>query len=764
MYQVNFLSSDVSQTLDVSGGKGDVSNKNQTKGNAFSDAMDQHYPKKNNTDSESKNNQGGNLVSKAAEQQPLSDDPAIKIKRKNLDDAHTLPVPLPIDDETSIEKSTAADKSSNLPISFPIDNQTMSAKLIAEKAINDDAHTLPVPLPIDDESLVTKPLEVSVYKEPSPISVEEKVRELLLAAVEPVVKIKGDEHTLPVPLPVVPVQDKNSVITNVKTSNNDSAIASSYKSAANSVLQESQTGQSVAQKVESDDAVDLLKMLNGAQQLLTKSATNSQVSTPLEQSKAAEVQENKALSNTSNTQLPTDSKVSVQASNTNVTDNSTAKIAADFITNTVASDIQNKEKQLATTTDKVTAVNLVENAAKNAVVKSADNSVISTAQSEVLNTGTTEKLTRENTVIDQDLLAKQINATLVADESKAALKTEQDAKSLSNISNVSNIKESQKSNDINAKAFTVEDVKKAPDAINKMVTGESEPVKMQTAELTQAGAVELNRANANESTQPRQINQSTAAVISASSAPTVEQKIDATQKSVAFDDATKLANNADDELALMKNQGEKLAPNADKVASTFNPAINHTLDAQAARTIPNAAELAAHQEQSFENTINQLTTNTVQAQKSITALNTETIAIYRKDFADAVKDKVMVMINQKIQQVEIQLDPPEMGNIHVRVNLQNEQAAVQFIVQNQQAKEALEQNMGKLRDMLAENGVDVGDANIEQRQAKEQNSDGFEQANHSGTNEESGEGNFSENDNVVLDVVKASSTGVDYYA
>ena len=145
-------------------------------------------------------------------------------------------------------------------------------------------------------------------------------------------------------------------------------------------------------------------------------------------------------------------------------------------------------------------------------------------------------------------------------------------------------------------------------------------------------------------------------------------------------------------------------------------------------------------------------------------MNTETIAIYRKDFADAVKDKVMVMINQKIQQVEIQLDPPEMGNIHVRVNLQNEQAAVQFIVQNQQAKEALEQNMGKLRDMLAENGVDVGDANIEQRQAKEQNSDGFEQANHSGTNEESGEGNFSENDNVVLDVVKASSTGVDYYA
>lgn len=104
-----------------------------------------------------------------------------------------------------------------------------------------------------------------------------------------------------------------------------------------------------------------------------------------------------------------------------------------------------------------------------------------------------------------------------------------------------------------------------------------------------------------------------------------------------------------------------------------------------------------------------------QNQKTNTQLHQETISIFRRDFSEAVKDKVMLMISQKLQQFDITLDPPELGNMQVRVNLQGEQATVNFIVQNQQTKESLEQNMHKLRDLLAEQGVDVGDANVEQQ-------------------------------------------------
>ena len=120
----------------------------------------------------------------------------------------------------------------------------------------------------------------------------------------------------------------------------------------------------------------------------------------------------------------------------------------------------------------------------------------------------------------------------------------------------------------------------------------------------------------------------------------------------------------------------------------------------------------------------------------------------------------MILVNQRLQQVEIQLDPPELGNVHVRLNLQSEQASVSFLVQNQQAKEALEQQMGKLRDMLQESGVDVGDANVAQQQQSQQ-----------GDKEHNMAGGFhkdTEEDQMVsanlAQVIKPSATGVDFYA
>lgn len=154
----------------------------------------------------------------------------------------------------------------------------------------------------------------------------------------------------------------------------------------------------------------------------------------------------------------------------------------------------------------------------------------------------------------------------------------------------------------------------------------------------------------------------------------------------------------------------------------------------------------------------------VQSAKSVQTIHQETLSIYRKDFANEVKEKVMVMINQRIKQLEIRLDPPELGSMQVKVNLQNEQAAVSFVVQNQQAKEAIEQNINKLRDMLSESGVDVGEANIEQRDAK--TGDDKQQSDENGRHGNGSEA--AEDEQIDLlgrqNLYKASSTGVDYYA
>ena len=160
----------------------------------------------------------------------------------------------------------------------------------------------------------------------------------------------------------------------------------------------------------------------------------------------------------------------------------------------------------------------------------------------------------------------------------------------------------------------------------------------------------------------------------------------------------------------------------------------------------------------------QSTTQAVSNAKQVTSLQNEALSVYRKDFTNELKDKVMVMMNQKLQQIEIRLDPQELGNVNVKINLQNELAVVSFTVQNQQAKEAFDQNLGRLKEMLAESGVDVGDANVEQ-ESKQNDNEALGDARQKG-----GEGDVAENElsdlsgTQTLNLVKGSSTGVDYYA
>jgi flagellar hook-length control protein FliK len=162
-----------------------------------------------------------------------------------------------------------------------------------------------------------------------------------------------------------------------------------------------------------------------------------------------------------------------------------------------------------------------------------------------------------------------------------------------------------------------------------------------------------------------------------------------------------------------------------------------------------------------------IASDTVQIQKNNILLQQETVSIFRKDFADAVKDKVMMTINQKLQRFDITLDPPEFGNMQVRVNLQGEQASVNFVVQNQQAKDALEQNMHKLRDMLSEQGVDVGDANVEQQNQQQNNNEQKSpQNNDSNTALINGvqKDEYNVEHTLSAKLFDSSATRVDYYA
>lgn len=135
------------------------------------------------------------------------------------------------------------------------------------------------------------------------------------------------------------------------------------------------------------------------------------------------------------------------------------------------------------------------------------------------------------------------------------------------------------------------------------------------------------------------------------------------------------------------------------------------------------------------------------------------INITRAEGQQQLADKVRWMVNQNNLQADIRLDPAELGSVKVRVNLSGESASVNFVVQSQQAREALEQAAPRLKDMLDQQGIELGQSSIQQEQNdSQQEQQGFAQGS---MHEEQPE--LSQADVVEQKIVNGRLGGIDYF-
>lgn len=107
-----------------------------------------------------------------------------------------------------------------------------------------------------------------------------------------------------------------------------------------------------------------------------------------------------------------------------------------------------------------------------------------------------------------------------------------------------------------------------------------------------------------------------------------------------------------------------------------------------------------------------------------------------------LKEQIAVMFNNRNQFAEMRLDPPELGRLNIRLQMNSEQqAAVTFHVNSPQAREAIEFALPRLREMLEEQGIQLTESNVRedasqfaQRGEKQSGQQGQEQ--HSGSDEQ----------------------------
>ena len=153
-------------------------------------------------------------------------------------------------------------------------------------------------------------------------------------------------------------------------------------------------------------------------------------------------------------------------------------------------------------------------------------------------------------------------------------------------------------------------------------------------------------------------------------------------------------------------------------------------------------------------------------QVSIDPATLQALNIIKSDAAKMLQERVTSMLSINNKEAEIRLDPPEMGSMQIRIRSDAEQAQINFVVQNQQAKEALEQSLPRLRELLMQQGLELGESSISYGDSyQEQNEQQEGQAQGQMANNRSSDETNSEQSDMQTDSSgQQTSSSIDYYA
>ncbi|WOI36616.1 flagellar hook-length control protein FliK [Alteromonas sp. CI.11.F.A3] len=224
-------------------------------------------------------------------------------------------------------------------------------------------------------------------------------------------------------------------------------------------------------------------------------------------------------------------------------------------------------------------------------------------------------------------------------------------------------------------------------------------------------------------------------------------------------DLSALVADAASEAGLTQTQMQNVAGQTDVLAGQFMQLVNGTQ--QSAHQVLQS-ELVSIDSHMNEN-------NQVRAESTKTQLQFDgadkPVNILKPEGQQQLHEKIRWMVNARNSMAEIRLDPPELGSMQVRVNVSGDAASVSFIVQSQYAKDALADAMPRLKDMLAEQGINLGESEV-RKDNSSQNGDGSgQQLAGNGVASQDTDGEFDEGSTVIeQSVTREAKGGIDYYA
>ncbi|MBV8656271.1 MAG: flagellar hook-length control protein FliK [Burkholderiales bacterium] len=104
-------------------------------------------------------------------------------------------------------------------------------------------------------------------------------------------------------------------------------------------------------------------------------------------------------------------------------------------------------------------------------------------------------------------------------------------------------------------------------------------------------------------------------------------------------------------------------------------------------------------------------------------------AVGAEGWDSALGTKVVMMVSNQQNEVEMHLNPPHLGPIDVKLSLDQDQATVTFVAAHANVRDAIQSSVPTLNQMLAESGIQLAQTNV---QARSQNQEGGNQSSGQG--------------------------------
>ena len=224
-------------------------------------------------------------------------------------------------------------------------------------------------------------------------------------------------------------------------------------------------------------------------------------------------------------------------------------------------------------------------------------------------------------------------------------------------------------------------------------------------------------------------------------------------------DLSALVAHAASEAGLTQTQMQNVAGQTDALAGQFMQLVNGTQQSAHQALQSELVSIDSHMNEN-----NQVRAESTKSQLQFEGAD-KPVNILKPEGQQQLHEKIRWMVNARNSMAEIRLDPPELGSMQVRVNVSGDAASVSFIVQSQHAKDALADAMPRLKDMLAEQGINLGESEV-RKDNSSQNGDGSgQQLAGNGVPSQDIDGEFDEGSTVIeQSVTREAKGGIDYYA